>query len=55
MFRLQVTIIRQIFQYMDNVHVLNILLCFDWTMFKSVLQHNGMAPSTYYVLHIIVF
>ena len=28
----------------SNFTLLNILLCFDWTIFQLVLQHNGMAP-----------
>jgi len=39
MFRLQVTIIRQTFQYMDmpclyHFTLFNVLLCFDWKIFR---------------------
>jgi len=57
MFRLQVTIIRQTFQYMDMIRSVltvnseramsmcwNILLCCDWTIILIMLQHNRMVP-----------
>jgi hypothetical protein len=31
-------------KHVANFTLLNILLCFDWTTFKLVLKHNGMAP-----------
>jgi hypothetical protein len=33
----------------SNFTLLNILLCFDWTMFWLVLQHKGMAPIKKYM------
>jgi len=31
------------------------LLCFDWTIFQLVLQHNGMAPIKHVLSHFVWF
>ena len=57
MFRLQVTIIRQTFEYMELKHVanftlLNIWLCFDWMIILvgTTAQRDGSYKIYIYIM-----